>query len=113
MYIAYEEQGDPMRIADEQDKARQKKKQHMTTWSIDYLFMIDNDDLCTREEMERVGWDKIRDTVLVSEDLATGGSLGKRKRRPVDRVKDQRRHRRIWIRRCACSYQVGSRTSDC
>ena len=24
-------------------------------------------------EMERVGWDKTRDTVLVSEDLATGG----------------------------------------
>ena len=35
--------------------------------------MIDNGDLCTREEMERVGWDKTRDTVLVSEDLATGG----------------------------------------
>ena len=35
--------------------------------------MIDNGDLCTREEMERVGWDKTRDTVLVSEDLDTGG----------------------------------------
>ena len=35
--------------------------------------MIDNGDLCTREEMERVGWDRTRDTVLVSEDLATGG----------------------------------------
>ena len=35
--------------------------------------MIDNGDLCTREDMERVGWDKTRDTVLVSEDLATGG----------------------------------------
>ena len=35
--------------------------------------MIDNGDLCTKEEMERVGWDKTRDTVLVSEDLATGG----------------------------------------
>ena len=35
--------------------------------------MIDNGDLCEREEMERVGWDKTRDTVLVSEDLATGG----------------------------------------
>ena len=45
----------------------------MTTWSIDYAFMIDTGDLCTREEMERVGWDKTRDTVLVSEDLATGG----------------------------------------
>ena len=45
----------------------------MTTWSIDYAFMIDNGDLCTREEMERIGWDKTRDTVLVSEDLATGG----------------------------------------
>ena len=45
----------------------------MTTWSIDYAFMIDNGDLCTKEEMERVGWDKTRDTVLASEDLATGG----------------------------------------
>ena len=45
----------------------------MTTWSIDYAFMIDNGGLCTREEMERVGWDKTRDKVLVSEDLATGG----------------------------------------
>ena len=45
----------------------------MTTWSIDYAFMSDNGDLCTREEMERVGWGKTRDTVLVSEDLATGG----------------------------------------
>ena len=35
--------------------------------------MIDNGDLSTREEMERVGWDKTRDAVLVSEDLATGG----------------------------------------
>ena len=45
----------------------------MTTWSIDYAFMIDTVVLCTREEMERVGWEKTRDTVLVSEDLATGG----------------------------------------
>ena len=44
----------------------------MTTWSIDYAFMIDNGYLCTREEMERVGWDITRDSVLVSEDLATG-----------------------------------------
>ena len=102
-------------------RARQdeeERKQHMTTSSIDYAFMIDTGDFCTREEMERVGWDKTRDTVLVSEDLATGGitctsCLGKRKRRPVDSRKDQGRHRRIWIRRCACSYQVGSRTSDC
>ena len=41
----------------------------MTTWSIDCAFVIDNG----KEEMERVGWDKTRDTVLVSEDLATGG----------------------------------------
>ena len=57
-------------------RARQdeeEREQHMTNWSIDYAFMIDTGDLCTREEMERVGWDKIRDTVLVSEDLATGG----------------------------------------
>ena len=31
--------------------------------------MIGNGDLCTREERERVGCDKTRDTVLVSEDL--------------------------------------------
>ena len=57
-------------------RARQdeeEREQHVTTWSIDYAFMIDNGDLCTREEMERVGWDKTRDTVLVSEDLVTGG----------------------------------------
>ena len=57
-------------------RARQdeeEREQHMTTWSIDYAFMIDTGDLCTKEEMERVGWDKTRDTVLVSEDLATGG----------------------------------------
>ena len=41
----------------------------MTTWSIDYAFMIDNGDLCTKEEMERVGWGETRDTVLVGEDL--------------------------------------------
>ena len=35
--------------------------------------MIDNGDLYTKEEMERVGWDKTRDTVLLSEDQATGG----------------------------------------
>ena len=35
--------------------------------------MIDTGDSCTREEMERIGWDKSRDTVLVSDDLATGG----------------------------------------
>ena len=45
----------------------------MTTWSIDYAFMIDKSDLCTKEEMERVGWGKTRDTVLVTEDLATRG----------------------------------------
>ena len=57
-------------------RARQDEKereQHMTIWSIDYAFVIDNCDLCTREEMERVGWGKTRDTVLVSEDLTTGG----------------------------------------
>ena len=59
-----------MRIADEEDKMR-KKENNITTWSIDHAFMIDNGDLCTREEMERVGWDKTRGTVLVSEDLGT------------------------------------------
>ena len=54
-------------------QGEEETKQHITTWSIDYAFMFDNDDLCTREEMERVGWDKTTDTVLVSDDLATGG----------------------------------------
>ena len=45
----------------------------MTTWSIDHAFMIDHGDSCSREEMERIGWDKTRDTVLLREDLATGG----------------------------------------
>ena len=57
-------------------RARQDEEergQHITTWSIDYAFMIDSGDSCAREEMERVGWDKTRDTALVSEDLATGG----------------------------------------
>ena len=35
--------------------------------------MTDNGDLCTREEIGHVGWDKARDTVLVSDDRATGG----------------------------------------
>ena len=38
--------------------------------------MIDTGDLCTREEMERVGWDKTRDTVLVSEDLVSAKGNG-------------------------------------
>ena len=43
-------------------RARQdeeEREQHITTWNIDYAF--------------RVGWDKTRDTALVSDDLATGG----------------------------------------
>ena len=44
----------------------------MTTWSIDSAFMTDKGDL-GRKEMERVGWNEIRDTVLVSGDPATGG----------------------------------------
>ena len=57
-------------------RARQdeeEREQHMTTWCIDHAFMIDNGDLCTKEEMERVGWSETSDTVWVSEDLATGG----------------------------------------
>ena len=54
-------------------KDEEEREQHMTTWSIDYAFVIDNGDLCTREEMERVGWDMARDTVLVSDDHSTGG----------------------------------------
>ena len=57
--------------------------------------MTDSSDLCTREEMERVRWDKTRDAVLVSEDMATGIIrarlvLAKKKRRPVHSGKDQR-----------------------
>ena len=78
-------------------QGEEDKEQHRTTWSIDYAFMIDNGDLCTREEMERVGWDKTRDTVLVSEDLDTGGFrahlvLANGNGDPVDGRKDQRRH---------------------
>ena len=65
------ERSDAHRRRARQDE--EEREQHMTTWSIDYAFMIDNGGLCTREEMERVGWDKTRDTVLVSEDLVTGG----------------------------------------
>ena len=37
-------------------RARQSERgQRMTTWSIDFAFMIDNGDLCTKEEMEQVG----------------------------------------------------------
>ena len=42
-------------------QGEEQKAQHMTTWSIDYAFMIDNCDLCTREVVDRVGWDKTRD----------------------------------------------------
>ena len=38
-------------------RARQdeeEREQHMTTWSIDYVFMIDNGDLRTREEMDEL-----------------------------------------------------------
>ena len=31
------------------------REEHITTWSIDYAFMIGCGDLCTRQEMERVG----------------------------------------------------------
>ena len=68
-------------------QGEEEREQHMTTWSIDNAFMIDNGDLCTREEMERVGRDKTRDSV------GKRGSghwrnpctscLGKKKRRPV------------------------------
>ena len=57
-------------------RARQdeeESEQRKTTWSIDCAFMIDNGNLCTREAMERNGWDKTRDTLLESDDLATGG----------------------------------------
>ena len=44
----------------------------MTTWSIDYAFMIDNGDLCTREEMERVG-----PTILVNSPAGDSQSNGR------------------------------------
>ena len=73
----------------------EEREQQMTTWSIDYTFMTDTGDLCTIEEMERVGWDKARGTVLVSEDLATGGirahivlAKGNRDPRIAGRIKD-------------------------
>ena len=72
----------------------EEREQHMTTWSIDYAFMNDNGDMCTREEMERVGWERY--------SVGKRGSghrrnpctscLGRRKRRPVDSRKDQGRY---------------------
>ena len=57
-----------MRIAERARQYEEEREQHMATWSTDYSFMIDTGDLCTREEMERVEWDKTRDTVLASEE---------------------------------------------
>ena len=65
------ERSDAHRRRARQDE--EEREQHMTTWSIDYAFMIDTGALCTKKEMERVVWDKTSDTVLVSEDLAPGG----------------------------------------
>ena len=67
----------------------------MTTWSIDYAFMIDNGDLCTKEEMERVGWDKNQRYSVGKRGSGhwrnpCTSCLGKRKRRPVDSWKDTR-----------------------
>ena len=74
-------------------QGEEEREQHTTTWSIDYAYMIDDGDLCTREEMQRVAWDKTRDTVLVSEDLATGGIrahlVTAKGTGPVDNRKDQ------------------------
>ena len=87
--IAYEEQGDPMPIADGARQGEAEKEQHITTCNIDSVFMIDNGDLCTREEMERVGWEKTRG--YSAGERGSGHwrnpstlCLGKRKRRPVD-----------------------------
>ena len=67
--------------------------------------------ICAQKEMELIGWRKTK-RYSVGEQ-ASGhwrnpctSCLGKRKRRPVDSRKDQGRHRRTWIRRCACSDQV-------
>ena len=101
-------------------RARQdeeEREQDMTTWSIDYAFMIDT-LICAQERR----WNElggIRQRYSVGKRRSghwrnpCTSCLGKRKRRSVDSRKDQGRHPRIWIRRCACSYQVGSRASDC
>ena len=92
VYIAYEEQRDPMHAP--RRRARQdeeEREQHITSWSIDYAFMTDNGDLCTREEMERVGWDNTRDTVFEEYSHWRNpctSCLGKRKRRPVSKNRD-------------------------
>ena len=69
----------------------EEREQHMTTWSIDHAFMIDTGDLCTREETERVGWDKTRVGKRGSGHWRNPctSCLGKRKRRLVDSRKDQ------------------------
>ena len=58
-------------------RARQdeeEREQHMTTWSIDFAFMIDTGDICAQERRwNELDGNKTRDTVLVSEDLAIGG----------------------------------------
>ena len=74
-------------------QGEEERGQHITTWSIDYAFMIDNGDLCIREEMERVGWDETRHSVG---ERGSGhwrnpctSCLGKWKRRHVDgKIKD-------------------------
>ena len=75
-------------------------------------------DLCTKEEMERVGWGKTRDTVLVGEDLATGGirahlvsAKGNGDPWTAGKIKDDVEE--FGYGGALGSYQVGSRTSDC
>ena len=90
--------------------AQEERGQHMTTWSIDYAFMIDNGDLCTREEMERVGWDKTRAKIWPLEESAHILSQQKETAWIAGKIKDDIEE---FGYGGACSYQVGSRTSDC
>ena len=73
MYIAYEEQGDPMRIADEQDK---KRKEENNTYQLGasttrgWLAMV----VCAQGKIwSELGGITPEIQCLVSEDLATGG----------------------------------------
>ena len=82
----------------------------MTTQSIDHASMTDKGDLCTRE-MERVGWCETRHTVLVSEDLATGGILSAKGNEDpwmARKIKDD--IEKFWIRRRA--FLVSSRIKN-
>ena len=48
-------------------------KEIWTTWAMDYCFLTEDCQLLTKEEVERHGQEKVKDTVMVCEDQASGG----------------------------------------